>query len=79
MRYAVLLHREPEDEAYAVLVPVLGIATHAETIEQGLDRARELIAFHLESLAAAGEFIPTEATAPVVAAVDVAVPAPVEV
>ncbi len=52
-----LLH---EDEGgYAVVVPALpGCVTQGRTLAQALERAKEAIACHLESLQAHGELVP---------------------
>lgn len=45
---------------YMAFVPILGIATEADTIEQAEREIKSLIQFHLESLAEEGEEIPIE-------------------
>ena len=72
-RYTVLVF--PEDGTYSVLVPALdNLATHGQTVEEALAMAREAIELRIEGLRARGEYVPTEETPPIVAAVDVAVP-----
>ncbi len=50
LHYTVLLYPEPDTGGYSVLVPVLGVATHGETIDESLVRARELVAFQIDAL-----------------------------
>ena len=70
-RYTVILDYE-EGEGYAVSVPALpGCFTQGATVEQALGRAREAIAGHIAALAATGQPVPDETTAPIIAAVDV--------
>jgi predicted RNase H-like HicB family nuclease len=60
MRFVVVLSPDQEADGYNVSVPALpGCFTQAETVEEGLDRARDAIATYLEgetpaSLRAAG-------------------------
>jgi antitoxin HicB len=60
--YTVLIHPADRDETgYWVEVPALpGCFTQGETIEECLDRAREAIEGHLESLLELGQPIPEE-------------------
>ena len=60
--YTVLIHPADRDESgYWVEVPALpGCFTQGETIEECLDRAREAIEGHLESLLELGQPIPEE-------------------
>lgn len=46
---------------YMALVPILGIATDADTLEKAERDIKSLIQFHVESLAEEGEEIPVEA------------------
>ncbi len=62
LNYRVLLRHEPEG-GYTVTVPSLpGCVTYGETIEEGIEMAREAITLYLESLHAHGEEIPSEET-----------------
>ena len=70
LRYTVLLYPEPETGGYSVLVPVLGVATHAKTIDEGLTRAREVVVFQIGALKAEGDDVPTEDVPPIVASVE---------
>lgn len=57
-------------------VPVLGIATSGDTVEETFINAKELIAFHLESLHKEGRPFPLEDTGnEFVATARIAVPA----
>lgn len=72
-RYTVLIFLE--EGSYSVLVPALdNLATQGDTVEEALAMAREAIALRIKGLRAHDEYIPTEETPPIVAAVDVDVP-----
>ena len=72
MRYSIVLIPEPEEGGYGVIVPLLpGCFTQGETVEEALAMATEAITLHLEGMAAAGEDIPEEREAPVLATVSV--------
>ena len=71
LRYTVLLYPEPEEGGYSVLVPLLGVATQGDTIDEALAHARELIDFQVSALEAEGEHIPIEEVTPIIAAVEV--------
>lgn len=62
--YTVLISKEKrlgtKDDCYTALVPVLGIATEADTLEEIQKEAKSLIRFHLDSLVDEGEDIPSE-------------------
>ena len=62
--YTVIVERQPrtgsEEYCYMAFVPILGIATEADTLEEVQEKIKELIKFHLESLAEEGEEIPVE-------------------
>jgi antitoxin HicB len=71
-RYSVLLTPDAEDGGFTVRVPALpGLHTQGDTYDEALANARDAITFHLECLAAEGEPIPEEVTAPQLALVDV--------
>ena len=64
-RYTVLLTPEPDEGGYSVSVPALpGCITQGDTLDEALENARSVIAFHLECLEAEGEPIPEEQSAP---------------
>ncbi|HRK30466.1 MAG TPA: type II toxin-antitoxin system HicB family antitoxin [Tepidisphaeraceae bacterium] len=55
-----LVSWSPEDSVFNVCVPELrhGAKTHGDTLQQAIEMAKDLIATHVESLAARGESIP---------------------
>lgn len=60
LNYRILLRKEPEG-GYTVIVPSLpGCITYGNTIEEGIEMAKEAIELYIESLIAHGEEIPTE-------------------
>lgn len=62
LTYRILLNKEPEG-GYTVTVPTLpGCITYGETIEEGIDMAKEAIELYIESLKAHGEPIPDESS-----------------
>jgi predicted RNase H-like HicB family nuclease len=71
-RFTVLLY--PEEGGYSALVPVLGVATQGETIEEAVAMARDLIEVTVHGLIEDNEPIPEEETPPMVVTVDVAIP-----
>jgi predicted RNase H-like HicB family nuclease len=71
-RYTVLLY--PEEQGYSVLVPVLGVATQGETVEEALAMARDVIEVAVRGLIEDQEPVPEEENPPMVATVDVDVP-----
>lgn len=62
--YTVIIEKQKrlgtEKTCYAAFVPILGIATEADTIEKVKKEIQSLIQFHLDSLAQEGETIPVE-------------------
>lgn len=62
--YTVIIEKEKRTGTnqfcYTAFVPMLGIATEANTIEKSEKAATALIKFHLESLVQEGEEIPVE-------------------
>ncbi len=68
-RYTVLLY--PEEGGYSALVPVLGVATQGDTVEDALAMARDLIEVTLNGLIEDNEPVPEEETPPMVVTVDV--------
>jgi predicted RNase H-like HicB family nuclease len=71
-RYTALLYQE--DDGYSVLVPVLGVATQGETVEEALAMARDVIEVTVRGLIEDNEPIPEEETPPTVVTVDVSDP-----
>ncbi len=62
--YTVLINKEKrlgtQDECYTLLVPILGVATESDTLDDVQKDARSLIRFHLEALASEDGEIPVE-------------------
>lgn len=62
--FTVLIEKEKRtgtnEVCYSAVVPILGIATDADTLEQVKKDVQKLIEFQLESLAEEREIIPTE-------------------
>lgn len=62
--YTVIIEKEKRlgtnIPCYTAFVPILGIATEADTLEGVQKEILSLIQFHLESLAIEGEDIPVE-------------------
>ena len=72
-KYTIILHPEPEEGGYSVIVPALpGCVTQGETVEQCIERAKEAIAGYIESLEAAGEPVPEETERPQAITISVA-------
>ena len=58
--YRVVLSRDEETAQVVAEVPTLGISDYGLDSEEALDRMREMLSFHLESLEAEGKDIPSE-------------------
>lgn len=62
--YTVIIEKQKRlgtnQTCYPAFVPILGIATEADTIEKVNKEISSLIQFHLDSLAQEGEIIPIE-------------------
>jgi predicted RNase H-like HicB family nuclease len=71
-RYTVLLY--PEECGYSVLVPVLGVATQGETVDEALTMARDLIGVTVRGLIEDNEPVPEEEPPPMVVTLDVVIP-----
>jgi len=71
-RYTVLLYKE--EDVYAVLVPMLGVATQGRTVEEALAMAHEATELQVKWLADHNEPILEEEEPPIVAAVTVDIP-----
>ena len=48
------------DPGFTALVPVLGIATGGDSVEEALENIREMIVFHLECLRKEKQSLPVE-------------------
>lgn len=62
--YTVVIEKQKrlgtDRDCYVAYIPVLGIATDADRLEEVEKEIKSLIQFHLESLAEEGEEIPLE-------------------
>jgi predicted RNase H-like HicB family nuclease len=61
----------PEEGGYSVLIPVLGVATQGETVEEALAMAQDLIQVATRGLIEDCEPVPDESAPPIVATVEV--------
>lgn len=61
--YTVIIEKEKRtgtnQVCYTAFVPLLGIATEADNIEEAQEAAQDLIQFHLDTLAEEGKEIPS--------------------
>jgi predicted RNase H-like HicB family nuclease len=73
-RYTVLFEHAPEGGNVAT-IPVLGIATQGETLQETRTMARDAIRALIESLSKDGEEIPTEQPAAITERLAVSLPA----
>ena len=78
MRYSVLLLPETDPDVYVAYVPVLGVVTQGDTLEDALVAAREAAVLAVRGMVADGEEVPTEPAGAVVSAVEVTIPAAAE-
>ena len=75
-KYTAFLFPDTGEGGYTVVVPaLLGCITEGRTVEEALAMAKEAIQLYLESSAAHGEDVLEEASSPVIATVEVEVPA----
>ena len=80
LTFSVLLQPDPDEGGFTVTVPELpGIVTQGETFEEAIAMARKAITLHIEGLTEDGLNVPIERAAPIVAQVQIEVPALVEV
>ena len=63
------------ERCFAAFVPVLGIATDGDSVEEALRNIRDMIVFHLECLRKEKQPVPMEHAADFVTMARVAVPA----
>jgi len=75
-RYTILLYEDEEEGGYAVLIPLLGVATQGETLDEALAMAKEAAELHVQGLIEDGEPVLEEETPPIVASIDIAIPVP---
>jgi len=75
-RYTILLYEDEEEGGYAMLSPLLGVATQGETLDEALAMAKEAAEFHVQGLIKDGEPVLEEETPPIAASIDIAIPVP---
>lgn len=74
-RYTVVLLPDTEEGGYVVTVPALpGCVTQAETVDEALERANEVIQLYLAEAEARDEYIPIESVPPTIASVEIEIP-----
>ncbi len=68
--YTTVINREKrlgsEEVCYTAYVPVLGVATEANTVAEAKKAIQSLVNFHLEALAEEGVEVPVEESRPTV-------------
>lgn len=78
INYTVIINKEhrtgTKQDCFNALVPTLGIATDADTLDEVQEEIKKLIQFHLESLVDEGEKIPVENKSLLVARSEVLLP-----
>ncbi|MBI2595879.1 type II toxin-antitoxin system HicB family antitoxin [Candidatus Daviesbacteria bacterium] len=76
--YTVVIKKEKRigtnKGCYSAYVPILEVATEADTFEQVQKEIKSLVAFHLESLTEEGEKIPIEIDHPVLTSFETEIP-----
>lgn len=76
--YTIVIEKQKrigtEKACYAVYVPILGIATEADTLEQVEKDIQSLIQFHLDCLADEDETIPIETESTLITRSSVTIP-----
>ncbi len=76
--YTVIIEKQKRlgtaRDCYTAFVPILGIATDADTIEQVEKDINALIQFHLESLVGEGGEIPLETEHAIITRSEVVIP-----
>jgi predicted RNase H-like HicB family nuclease len=71
-RYSVLLDRDPESGVFVVTIPTFpDLVTEADSYDEALEMARDVIRLHIAGLQRDGEEVPIEHAPPVLATVDV--------
>ncbi len=74
-QYTVVLLPEKEEGGFTVVVPALpGCVTQAETVDEAIAMAKEVIELYVEAARDRNDFIPVESGRPITAAVEVDVP-----
>jgi predicted RNase H-like HicB family nuclease len=70
-RYTVLLYAEPDEDGYAVIVPILpGCVTQGETVDRALANARAAIEEYIKTSIALGDDVPDEPIPPAIVTVE---------
>lgn len=76
--YTVIFERQKrvgsDEECYVAFVPVLGIATDGDTLEESQKAIKSLIQFHVDSLVGEREEVPVESQAPFVTRIQTNLP-----
>ena len=76
--YTVVIEKEyrtsTKKSCYSAYVPVLGVATDADSLEEVQRSIKKLVEFHIESLAQEGEPIPVEKTPSLVTRFEARIP-----
>lgn len=76
--YTIIIEKElrtgTNNECYSAYVPLLGISTEADSIEEVKKEIKSLVEFHLESLSEEGEKIPVEKTASIITTLSALLP-----
>jgi antitoxin HicB len=76
-RYTILLYHDEEDRGYSVLIPLLGVATQGESLDEAMAMAKEAAELHVRGLIEDGEPVLEEEEPPIVASIDITIPVPV--
>ncbi len=75
-QYTVVLLPDADEGGYVVTVPALpGCVTQADTVDEALRHAREVIELYLEEAQANHDYIPVESQPPTITSVEVDVAA----
>ena len=74
-RYTVLLS-PAEAGGYVAMVPMFNLVSEGDTVEHALDMTLEAIELRVEAMIRDGDIVLEEEMAPIVAAVDAAIPVP---
>ena len=76
--YTVVIEKEKrtgtDKLCYSAYVPILGVATEADTLTEVKIAIKKLVDFHLESLASEGEEIPVESGPSIVKRFETVIP-----
>lgn len=76
--YTVVIEKEKRlgtnEDCYSAVVPILGVATDADTLEQVQKDIQALVQFHIESLSEEGEDIPVESNQSLITKIEAFLP-----